>query len=707
MIMTDLGEARAAIAEVLARRRRYVVLPLEVLAGLSLLEDAAIDASYLDPPYGLGDRDPDPEEIAAFVAGGQLDHGGDFMGRDWEIPSVHVWRELRRVLKPGAMAAIHGGPQADDLLSLGARLGGLSRVDAISVLGASRWTWVQAQGMPKHGNLGSQIDEAAGAEREVVGVRADFAARANKIRGDGHWRPEEGAFSSPETIGNITAPATPLGARWEGWHGGLAPRSEPVLLFQAPFARVTSAELHGVTGWEHWHVVHALRKPHQRAEAEGRFGAHLPPAGEAQVLIRRALYQGTTSWSELRWRHVCKVRKLSSVARVACTTCGAVRDLSERSCGAEKGLGVLCGAEGVAPAGWRVEASEAPPAKGAWRVVAASERERFRPWTTQTLVANLLVHGTGALNISATRVGIGRFPPNAVLFHHPRCLRMAPRRVRGSAPGGPAAGERATGSLFAEDRAFAANNGSRPAYSSADGTELVEGSRCLVACVDEACAGEGLELSGGAPPRCPDCGGSMRWCCAAAALDEQSGICKAGIAVTRHGGGGKIFDGISGGRAAGYQDAPRADSGYTDTGGASRFYPQVWPSEADVPFQYAPKSPQAERQAGLGGQKNPGICRKPVERFGRRMVRQIAPPGSVVLVLYAGTGSEVLAALLEGCFVIAFERNPVDAAVARVQAEHVLAHGDDWIEAGELEADPPPAVAPAATLPRQLGLMFK
>jgi hypothetical protein len=131
----------------------------------------------------------------------------------------------------------------------------------------------------------------------------------------------------------------------------------------------------------------------------------------------------------------------------------------------------------------------------------------------------------------------------------------------------------------------------------------------------------------------------------------------------------------------------------------------VWPGEAPG-FQYAPKSPRSERNAGLV-EKNLGLCRKPVERFGRRQVRQLAPPGTVVIVPYCGTGSEVVAALLEGYRVVGIEREPRDAAICRAQAEHVLQHGDDWTRAAAA-APPlaaggsppsPPMPAPAAGRP--------
>lgn len=89
-------------------------------------------------------------------------------------------------------------------------------------------------GFPKSHNIGKAIDAHLGAKRtEVVGEGPDFAARANKVRGDGQWRDGEG-FKNPGTIGEITAPATPEAAAWEGWGTALKPAFEPIILARKP-----------------------------------------------------------------------------------------------------------------------------------------------------------------------------------------------------------------------------------------------------------------------------------------------------------------------------------------------------------------------------------------------------------------------------------------------------------------------------------------
>jgi site-specific DNA-methyltransferase (adenine-specific) len=86
------------------------------LEVLQELPDDTFDAVVTDPPYGLGTKEPTVEQIVAYLQGADLDTGGDFMGAKWEIPSVPIWREVFRVLKPGGHVACFGGTRTWDLL---------------------------------------------------------------------------------------------------------------------------------------------------------------------------------------------------------------------------------------------------------------------------------------------------------------------------------------------------------------------------------------------------------------------------------------------------------------------------------------------------------------------------------------------------------------------------------------------------------------
>ncbi len=101
-------------------------------------------------------------------------------------------------------------------------------------------------GFPKSHDISKAIDKAAGAEREVVGVRADFAARANKKRVGVAWvgEPvENGSFSSPETVGQITAPSTEAAKQWAGWGTALKPCYEPILVARKPLIGTVAANV--------------------------------------------------------------------------------------------------------------------------------------------------------------------------------------------------------------------------------------------------------------------------------------------------------------------------------------------------------------------------------------------------------------------------------------------------------------------------------
>src|SRR5690349_16297646 len=122
---------------------------LEVMRGIP---DGTYDACITDVPYGLGNKEPKPEEILAYLTGADLDTGGDFMGKDWEIPSVLVWKEIFRILKPGAHVFCFGGTRTWDLISLGARMVGFEKKGSIAE-DHPGLKWVQSQGMPKSHNI--------------------------------------------------------------------------------------------------------------------------------------------------------------------------------------------------------------------------------------------------------------------------------------------------------------------------------------------------------------------------------------------------------------------------------------------------------------------------------------------------------------------------------------------------------------------------
>src|SRR5580698_9984381 len=124
---------------------RYMLLEADVLEALRLMPDNSADACLADVPYGLGPREPTPEELAAYILGTtSLNTGGDFMGAKWKIPSVAVWKELLRVLKPGAPVLSFAGSRTQDLIAIGMRAGGFEIQDSLVAV-----MWCFGEGMPK------------------------------------------------------------------------------------------------------------------------------------------------------------------------------------------------------------------------------------------------------------------------------------------------------------------------------------------------------------------------------------------------------------------------------------------------------------------------------------------------------------------------------------------------------------------------------
>ena len=206
------------------------VLEGDCLAVLRELPDNTFDAVVTDPPYGLG-KEPTVEQLVAFLQGADL-VTGDFMGARWDIPSVLVWREVYRVLKPGGHVLTFGGTRTWDLISLGARAAGFEFRDTIADVHPALMM-VHGMGFPKSLNVSKAIDKAAGAEREVVGTyRVGGNALTPTSEKGGTY--VTGAPNSPPGDLEITKPATPEAEKWDGWGTALKPSWEPVLVFRKP-----------------------------------------------------------------------------------------------------------------------------------------------------------------------------------------------------------------------------------------------------------------------------------------------------------------------------------------------------------------------------------------------------------------------------------------------------------------------------------------
>ena len=167
---------------------------LEVLKGIPA---DSFDSCVTDPPYGLG-----------------------FMGKAWDksgiANNVDLWREVLRVLKPGAHLLSFGGSRTYHRMACAIEDAGFEIRDQIM--------WIYGSGFPKSLDISKAIDKAAGESvpGEVLPSSRQRAAS------------ETGIATSFRTK-NGTNPQTDLARQWQGWGTALKPAHEPICVARKPF----------------------------------------------------------------------------------------------------------------------------------------------------------------------------------------------------------------------------------------------------------------------------------------------------------------------------------------------------------------------------------------------------------------------------------------------------------------------------------------
>lgn len=182
---------------------RYALALGGVLETLKTYPDNTFHGLFCDPPYGF-----------------------KFMNKKWDydVPSVEIWQECLRVLRPGGLLLSFGGPRTFHRLACGIEDAGFELRDCLM--------WLFGKGFPKSQNISLAIDNAAGAERQVVGTRVltGNAAISTKDKG-GTYGVQVGSATKEV---QVTAPATELAQEWDGYGTALKPAYEPVILARKP-----------------------------------------------------------------------------------------------------------------------------------------------------------------------------------------------------------------------------------------------------------------------------------------------------------------------------------------------------------------------------------------------------------------------------------------------------------------------------------------
>jgi DNA modification methylase len=249
----------------------------DCLEVLRTMPDASVHAIVTDPPYGLA-----------------------FMGKRWDydVPSVEVWAECLRVLKPGGHLLAFAGARTQHRMACRIEDAGFEIRDMIA--------WVYGSGFPKSLDVSKAIDKRGGSVagfeqfrdavraamkrnrvsrsqlqaalrncmlahyltagsqpavpnlrdyriiRDTVQLGSEFDALFNDEAEREVVAQQRGAAlavapgqnSRRDSISlEITAPATPEAQQWAGWGTALKPALEPITVARKPLIGTVAANV--------------------------------------------------------------------------------------------------------------------------------------------------------------------------------------------------------------------------------------------------------------------------------------------------------------------------------------------------------------------------------------------------------------------------------------------------------------------------------
>ena len=177
----------------------------DCLDVLKTLPTNSVDSVVCDPPYGLS-----------------------FMGKKWDydVPSVEIWAECLRVLKPGGHLLAFAGTRTQHRMAVRIEDAGFEIRDMIA--------WVYGSGFPKSLDVSKAIDRAAGklAPEGQGFTVAGYSHNPDKLL---HTAPSRG-YVPP-------LPATPEAEQWKGWGTALKPALEPITVARKPLVGTVAANV--------------------------------------------------------------------------------------------------------------------------------------------------------------------------------------------------------------------------------------------------------------------------------------------------------------------------------------------------------------------------------------------------------------------------------------------------------------------------------
>jgi DNA modification methylase len=218
----------------------------DCLEVLRTMPDCSVDAVVTDPPYGLA-----------------------FMGKRWDydVPSVAIWAECLRVLKPGGHLLAFAGTRTQHRMAVRIEDAGFEIRDMIA--------WVYGSGFPKSLNVAAAIARLAEPKAEPKAEEIEFCQwlrdnstpeAVSQTLGRRFWDCEVQIVNAATKEQPVMArrALVPTAAKWQGFkaqhQGSIPPRIEELAKpepqrAETPGEEWTPGKGNGTTGsgdWQGW-----------------------------------------------------------------------------------------------------------------------------------------------------------------------------------------------------------------------------------------------------------------------------------------------------------------------------------------------------------------------------------------------------------------------------------------------------------------------
>ena len=205
----------------------------DCIKHLKTIKDNIFDSCVTDPPYhlasivkrfGPGQKPINNHDTKIGRDGPFHKIARGFMGQTWDGGDIafktEIWKEVFRVLKPGAFLLSFAAPRNYHLMATAIENSGFEIRDQIM--------WLYGSGFPKSHNIGKFVDKIKGNKRVKTGqVKTHkqkgiaVAEKRGEILAGSHGRDVEEEL----TVGN---------SEWEGWGTALKPAHEPIVVARKP-----------------------------------------------------------------------------------------------------------------------------------------------------------------------------------------------------------------------------------------------------------------------------------------------------------------------------------------------------------------------------------------------------------------------------------------------------------------------------------------